>query len=70
MRVRRGKIKKEPCVICTSIINIESHHPDYSQPDWVIWLCRKCHKGLHKNEKFEQIVRNNPLWQPKSESEK
>jgi hypothetical protein len=25
----------------------ERHHPNYSRPDIIIWLCRKHHKALH-----------------------
>lgn len=42
--IRKGLIKKlDQCQWCNSKINIEVHHPDYSRPDWVIFLCRKCH---------------------------
>lgn len=41
------------CSICGSDKNIEKHHPDYNMPDYVIFLCSKCHHKLHvilKNE--------------------
>jgi len=28
----------------------EKHHPDYSKPLEIIWLCRKHHKELHNNK--------------------
>lgn len=37
------------CKICGSEKRIEAHHPDYSQPLKVEWLCFKCHRELHKN---------------------
>ena len=37
------------CKICGTDKGIEAHHPDYSQPLKVEWLCFKCHRELHKN---------------------
>jgi hypothetical protein len=31
--------------------NPEGHHPDYSKPLMVMWLCRRCHAALHAKEK-------------------
>lgn len=44
--VKRGLVKKEPCRVCGSLKS-QSHHPDYSKPLEVIWLCRFHHKFLH-----------------------
>jgi len=40
----------QPCAApgCTS--KAERHHPDYSKPLEVIWLCRRHHKRLHAGE--------------------
>ncbi len=43
---RRGLLKPEPCRDCGSEM-AEKHHPDYSRPLFVIWLCRKCHLAVH-----------------------
>ena len=48
--LRRGKIKKEPCVKCGDIKS-QMHHNDYENPLDVIWVCRKCHLELHKLQK-------------------
>jgi hypothetical protein len=45
--VRGGLIEKEPCEVCGSI-EAEAHHPDYSKPLEVVWLCRKHHKAAHR----------------------
>lgn len=45
-----GKLVKPPqCSKCNSSTNgrIEGHHPDYSKPLDVIWLCVLCHKDIH-----------------------
>lgn len=46
--IKRGKIKKKPCLICGSIENIEAHHKDYNLPLEVDWLCSNHHKYLHR----------------------
>ena len=46
--LRRGLITKEPCSECGETKAVEGHHHDYSRPLDVVWLCRKCHKSLHR----------------------
>lgn len=40
----RGKICEKCGVVDT---RLEAHHFDYSQPNKIITLCVKCHKGVH-----------------------
>jgi hypothetical protein len=42
---RQGKIVPEPCW-CGSW-DVEKHHPDYSKPLDVVWLCHACHATMH-----------------------
>jgi len=44
--IRDGRLKKQPCLICGG--NSEAHHPDYSRPLDVVWLCSKHHKETHR----------------------
>ena len=44
--VKSGVIKKLPCFAC-GIEKSEAHHPDYSAPLDVVWLCTACHKQTH-----------------------
>ena len=44
--VKRGKIKRLPCIVCNNIKS-EAHHYDYNKPLDVIWLCDKHHKEKH-----------------------
>lgn len=46
-RKKRGKIDALPCWTCGDP-KAEAHHPDYSMPLDVVWLCRKHHTELHK----------------------
>lgn len=47
--VRDGKIKREPCRVC-GVFPAHKHHPDYSKPLDVIWLCPQHHKDLHLSD--------------------
>lgn len=53
--LRRGKIVRTPCVECGAE-PAEMHHPDYSKPLEIMWLCRPCHMELHRrlDEEAEQ----------------
>jgi hypothetical protein len=49
--VMEGRIVKQPCVICGTMETLEAHHPDYSQPLLIEWLCMAHHKEKHKQTK-------------------
>lgn len=44
--IRDGRLVKSPCWICGSI-DVEAHHPDYSAPLDVVWLCSAHHHEIH-----------------------
>lgn len=44
--IRDGKLKRQPCFICGD--TAEAHHPDYSAPLAVSWLCSEHHAQTHK----------------------
>lgn len=44
--VKKGKLKKLPCLVCGEI-KAQAHHNDYNKPLEVIWLCITHHKQLH-----------------------
>lgn len=54
--LRAGKIKKLNCEKCNELIT-EGHHPDYTKPLYVIWLCKKCHTKLHKKSGYPSGLR-------------
>ncbi len=43
--VQRGKIIKGRCEVCGSV-KVQGHHPDYSKPLDVVWLCVKHHSEV------------------------
>jgi hypothetical protein len=43
--VRDGRLKKHLCWVCGT--NAVAHHPDYSRPLDVVWLCQPHHKQAH-----------------------
>ena len=43
--IKNGTIKILPCLICGD--KAEAHHPDYSRPLDVMWLCKPHHRETH-----------------------
>lgn len=43
----RGALVPQPCEVCGTK-DVEKHHPDYSKPLEVKWLCRDHHLELHR----------------------
>ena len=44
--IKRGKIKKRPCIVCKSK-EVLPHHEDYTNPWKIIWICERHHKEYH-----------------------
>lgn len=47
-------IKPKKCQYCKREVSLSGHHPDYSKPLEVIWLCGSCHKIIH-NGVYEKV---------------
>lgn len=43
--VKSGALTRQPCWVCGE--KAEAHHPDYSQPLDVVWLCVMHHRQAH-----------------------
>lgn len=60
--MQSGLLKSQPCLICGR--KAEAHHPDYSRPLDVVWLCRKHHLETHymirpvKHPEFTKMIGN------------
>ena len=46
-KVKRGKLKRQPCQICGTNNFVHAHHEDYSKRFDVVWLCATHHKLRH-----------------------
>lgn len=50
LAVRRGEVfKPNVCEACHLLGKVTGHHPDYSKPLEVIWLCYECHGKEHRH---------------------
>lgn len=46
--LRKGVIKRpDKCELCGAYGKIHGHHPDYSEPLRVFWVCPACHRSIH-----------------------
>jgi hypothetical protein len=44
--IRDGRVLRQPCLVCGE--KAEAHHPDYSRPLDVVWLCKEHHTEVHR----------------------
>lgn len=54
--LRKVGIQKTSCH-CGNV-DVEAHHPDYSKPLEVIWLCRSCYVEIHRKAKLSGLTPN------------
>ena len=54
----KGQLKKLPCAICGSE-KVEAHHPSYSAPLDVVWLCSEHHKQIHTEIRNKEYGKRN-----------
>jgi len=40
-------IRPTSCSLCKKPCIPQGHHPDYSKPLEVVWVCKDCHTGIH-----------------------
>jgi hypothetical protein len=45
-------LRPEMCEKCNKLPARHAHHPDYTKPKKIIWLCIKCHSKEHKKRKI------------------
>lgn len=55
--VSRGEMTRLPCAKCGEA-RVQGHHPDCGDPYRVIWLCKLCHRELHREEKVKSTARD------------
>lgn len=49
--LRKGQLTRKPCQSCGKERS-QAHHPDYSQPLQVVWLCARCHAAVHSSSNY------------------
>ena len=49
--IRRGELKREPCLVCGEA-NTHGHHESYDKPLTVIWFCPTHHHEHHRLERL------------------
>ena len=60
--VRSGRISRpDRCSNCCEVGHIEGHHPDYTKPLDVVWLCKTCHAARHPRDIAHAGLRGNPV---------
>lgn len=52
-KLMRSGLKPSPCEVCKSTENIEAHHPDYTNPFNIVWLCKRCHAYIHRKKNLK-----------------
>lgn len=54
--INRGDlVRPERCSQCGSTDRIQAHHPDYTKPLEIVWLCTPCHgKTWRKDQALEK----------------
>lgn len=64
--IREGRLTRQPCQECGTA-PAEAHHPDYSQPLDVLWLCGACHgithdylRQLQRHREYLQWAKDHP----------
>ncbi len=64
MKRKRSNGNKPACQACGSKVYIHAHHPDYSKPLQILWVCASCHKKLHLCLTGKQRTTSKPYINP------
>ena len=54
MALKKGELTKEPCMCGET--KVEGHHPDYKKPLEVVWMCKRHHTELHKEQREMHVM--------------
>ena len=57
--IKIGALVRQPCKQCGTEPS-EAHHDDYARPLDVRWLCRRCHKRLHRQKRSTPLPPPSP----------
>lgn len=62
--IRDGVLIRQNCIRCDNP-KADGHHPDYTKPLEVIWLCSQCHAREHQLLRLQQRPAKEPKPKPK-----
>lgn len=51
----KGTLNRQPCEVCGAE-KVHAHHPDYSKPLDVQWLCPTHHAKVHLSQRQSQLL--------------
>src|SRR5271166_569286 len=60
-RIRKANPESEPCAVCGGP-GEHRHHPDYTEPERIVWLCGVCHRREH------QLGKKRNTWKVRTET--
>jgi ribosome-binding protein aMBF1 (putative translation factor) len=52
LKNERALFVPDNCSNCNAICKPHAHHPDYNEPDNIMWLCHSCHVKIHIGDKY------------------
>ena len=61
--IKIGLIERGQCIQCGNA-NPEAHHPDYSKPLLIIWLCKAHHMSYHATTRGMRLTNKNAAYMP------
>jgi hypothetical protein len=63
--IKRGKLTRNPyCLRCFKKAFTDAHHPDYSKPLLVEWLCSECHDKEHYDLRYRLVQERRKIFEP------
>ncbi len=63
--IQSGKlIRPNCCSRCEIACSPHAHHPDYSNPFAIEWVCRKCHDKIHYQVRYDLVQSRRKYFDP------
>lgn len=63
--IKSGKLLRNPyCLRCFRKCFADAHHPDYSKPLLIEWLCHECHDKEHYKTRYDLVQKRRKIFDP------